>query len=322
MGSTFCIRFCSLCKRLFVHRPFTNFLYITTFIHVLFSAYFLHVLLLQHGNIETNPGPTKEKNKNISFCHWDVNSLKVHNLIKISHLEVHNAVYKHDFIYISETFFDFSVTERDKNIHLNGYNLIRAHHPSNKKRGGVCMFYKETLTVCIVNSLNFNQCIACEVSIQNSKGYIGLKYRSPSQNITKFENFLLNFEKLLNYTTSNNDLYTVILGDFNARSSVWWTKDKTTTEGTQLESLKNMHGFHQLISQPTHLLSQSPSCIDRIFTDQPNLIVDSGVHPSLHPNCHHQITHCKLNVNIEYPSPYERLVWNYNKGNVESMKNP
>ena len=62
------------------------------------------------------------------------------------------------------------------------------------------------------------------------------------------------------------------------------------------------------------------SWIDLIFTDQPNLIVDSGVHPSLHSNCHHQITYCKLNLSIEYPPPYEHLVWDYNRANVEGIK--
>ena len=50
------------------------------------------------------------------------------------------------------------------------------------------------------------------------------------------------------------------------------------------------------------------SCIDLIFTDQPNLIADSGVHPSLHSNYHHQITYCKPNFSIEYPPTYEYLV--------------
>ena len=111
----------------------------------------------------------------------------------------------------------------------------------------------------------------------------------------------------------------ILLGDFNARSSVWWTRDKTTIEGTQPESLTSVHGF-QLISQLTHLLPQTSSCIDLIFTDQPNLIVDSGVHSLLHSNCYHQITYCKLNLNIEYPPPYKRLVWNYNRENVEGIK--
>ena len=284
-----------------------------TFIGVVYSTYFLNILLLQHGDIETNPGPQKEKTKNLSCCHWNVNSLIAHNLFKISQLEAYNSVYKHDFICISETFFDSSIQEEDKNIQLDDYNLLRAGHPSNSKRGGVCIFYKETLGVRIVKSLSFNECIICEVSIQNSKGYVGVVYRSPSQNIFEFENFLSKFEKVLSDTTFCNSLFTIILGDFNARSSVWWTRDKTTIEGTQLESLTSVYGFHQLISQPTHLLPQTSSCIDLIFTDQPNLIVDSGVHPSLHSNCHHQITYCKINLNIEYPPPYERLFWDYNR---------
>ena len=99
----------------------------------------MHVFLLQHGDIKTNLGPTKEKIKNLSFCHRNINSLIAHNLAKISHVEAYNAIHKHDFICLSETFFDSSVTEGDKNIQLNGYNLIRADHLSNAKRGGVCI---------------------------------------------------------------------------------------------------------------------------------------------------------------------------------------
>ena len=32
------------------------------------------------------------------------------------------------------------------------------------------------------------------------------------------------------------------------------------------------------------------------FTDQPSLVVDIGVHLTLHENFHHQITYCKLNL--------------------------
>ena len=70
--------------------------------------------------------------------------------------------------------------KEDKNIQLDGYNLLNANYPSNSKRGGVCIFYKETLGVCIVKSLTFSEYIICEVSIQNSKDYVGVVYRSPS----------------------------------------------------------------------------------------------------------------------------------------------
>ena len=82
--------------------------------------------MLQHGDIETNPGPQKEKTKNLSCCHWNVNSLIAHNLSKLAQLEAYNSVYKHDFICISETFFHPSIQEGDKNIQLDGYNLLRA----------------------------------------------------------------------------------------------------------------------------------------------------------------------------------------------------
>ena len=78
--------------------------------------------------------------------------------------------------------------------------------------------------------------------------------------------------------------------------------------------------MHQLISDPTHLLPNLSSCIDFIFTNQPNLVVDNGVHPSLHPNCYHQITFSRYKLTVEYPLPYESLVWDCNKANTESIK--
>ena len=57
---------------------------------------------------------------------------------------------------MAKTYFDSSVQEGDKNIQLDGYNMIRADHPSNAKRGGVCIFYVEILGVHTVNPLSLN----------------------------------------------------------------------------------------------------------------------------------------------------------------------
>ena len=67
-------------------------------------------------------------------------------------------------------------------------------------------------------------------------------------------------------------------------------------------------------------MENSASFIDLIFTNQPNYVIDSGVHPSLYINCHHQIVYCKLNLNIKFPPPYESLVWDYNKADIEKIK--
>ena len=99
--------------------------------------------------------------------------------------------------------------------------------------------------------------------------------------------------------------------------------DKARTEGMKLEYLiTTVHGLHQLISQPTHQMPQSSSWIDLIFTDQPNFIVDSGViHPYILIAIFRLHMYCKLTPNIKYPPPYKHLVWDYNKANVESIKN-
>ena len=43
-------------------------------------------------------------------------------------------------------------------------------------------------------------------------------------------------------------------------------------------------------------------------------------HSSLHASCDRQITYCKLNCKIEYPPPYQPLVWKFKKANATSIR--
>ena len=76
----------------------------------------------------------------------------------------------------------------------------------------------------------------------------------------------------------------------------------------KLYALSLFHGLHQVIKEPTRLTEHLASCIDLTFTNQPNMVIDSRVHQSLHTNCHPQIVYCKLNLNIKFPPPYEHLI--------------
>ena len=86
------------------------------------------------------------------------------------------------------------------------------------------------------------ECLTCEVTIQNKKGYVAAMYRSPNQSNMEFESFLSGFEDML------------ILGDFNVRSLTWWSSAITNLNGTPIDSLTTTHGFKQLISDATHIL--------------------------------------------------------------------
>ena len=72
----------------------------------------------------------------------------------------------------------------------------------------------------------------------------------------------------------------VVIGDFNAKSKYWCSQDSTNFEGVTIEIVISQFGLSQIIKEATHILESSSSCIDLIFTTQPNLVVESGVHTS------------------------------------------
>ena len=117
-----------------------------------------------------------------------------------------------------------------------------------------------------------------------------------------------------------NPFLMVVIGNFNAKSKHWCSQDGTNFEDITIENVKSQFGLSQIITEATHILESSSSCIDLIFTTQPNLVVESGVHPSLHPNCHHQIVFAKFNLQIYYPPPYPREIWHYKQSNTKLIR--
>ena len=51
-----------------------------------------------------------------------------------------------------------------------------------------------------------------------------------------------------------------------------------TILGINVDSIKSQVHLEQLIDEPTHIIGDSFSCIDLIYTSQPNLVTESGVH--------------------------------------------
>ena len=91
----------------------------------------------------------------------------------------------------------------------------------------------------------------------------------------------MNFDAL----STNNPFLTVMIGNFNAKSSNWYLNDITTFEGSQIEFLASQFAMSQVINEPTNSKSyyhiiinpvvlsltndNSKSCIDLIFKSQP-----------------------------------------------------
>ena len=86
---------------------------------IFFCSYLSGKLLIQHGDIEPNPGPSK-KHRPLTCCHWNANSLTAHKMLKKLLIEAYNTSHKHDFICISETYLDSTVAADDKDLAIEG----------------------------------------------------------------------------------------------------------------------------------------------------------------------------------------------------------
>ena len=172
----------------------------------------------------------------------------------------------------------------------------------------------------VLNISYLSECITFEISIGNKVCRFIHLYRSPSQTQDEFQTFKSNLKLNLDALLCGNPFLTVMIGDFNAKSKDWCSIDITSFEGSELDFLTSQFGLSQIIKEPTHILDNSRSCIDLIFTSQPNMVIDSGVHASLHANCHHKIIYAKFDLKIIYPPPYERTVWHFKHANSDHIK--
>ena len=112
----------------------------------------------------------------------DLNGLAAHNFSKVSLLRAISLSKNYDLICLSETFLGPSIDSSDERITIEGYNLLLADHPSNKKRGGVCIYYKEYPPVIKRDYLcNLNECLVLEIKIEAEecffRVYIGLQVK-------------------------------------------------------------------------------------------------------------------------------------------------
>ena len=99
---------------------------------------------------------------------------------------------------------DDQVSLQASNLFSQGVNhhaTKSAKQPHNLKKGGVYLYYKEQLSLRQIETPYFSQCILYTLTIQNKVGYVAVIYRSPSQSVNEFDDFLLKFEKLLNQSS-------------------------------------------------------------------------------------------------------------------------
>ena len=117
-------------------------------------------------------------------------------------------------------------------------------NPSNKKRGGICIYYKNFLPLKVTGVRLSEECIAFNLIINNKLCSFVALYRSVSQSQDDFATFSENFEMTLDLVSEKNPFLLVALGNFNAKLNQRHDKDSSTSEGISVESVTSQFGLH------------------------------------------------------------------------------
>ena len=67
----------------------------------------------------------------------------------------------------------------------------------------------------------------------------------------------------------------LVTGEFKVLLSSWCKNNLKTSEGSHVNTITLSFGLSQLTCEPTHILPNSSSCIDLIFINQSNFIMNS-----------------------------------------------
>ena len=124
---------------------------------------------------------------------------------------------------------------------------MRSNHPLSNKRGGVCIYYKNYLSLRIIGINHLSECIKFEITIGNKICNFITLCRSPSQNQNGLLAFKDNLEMNLETLAQRNPFLTVVIGDLNAKSKNWCSQDSTNFGGVTIENLTFQFGLSQII---------------------------------------------------------------------------
>ena len=290
-----------------------------------FTIWYFDLVISLSNDISENPNPCHSRQTDISryltFCNWNLNTLSKDEFFRVHLLNAHNVIHDYDIISLCETSLGKNETIPE-NI-LPGYHCYACNHHSGDKKGGVGIFYKDSLPIKIRDDLSFNECIVAELRFGRKKIFFTVLYRNPKDtpDSPEFANFLTNFSELYQKILNERPYIVMFTGDFNAQCDHWWVEGGSNNQGMQLNVLFSELGLTQLVSEPTHFREHcKPTCIDLILCDQPNLVIDSGVRPSLDPNCKHQMIYSKFAVKTPKIPSTRRTIWHYEKANIELIQ--
>ena len=173
-----------------------------------------------------------------SILQWNVRSL---NDYKITDLLKYTSSHNIDILCLQETHLNSSV-----NLKIPGYDVLRKDRSSNRIGGGVAILVRSHLKFCGISLPDFSHdidAIGVKLWLANMEvTVINLYNPNGNNNGHDFFNFISN-----NFSNSN----LVVVGDFNAHSSIWGYSPQNNAGKYIEEFLTNFTNI--VLATPRHL---------------------------------------------------------------------
>ena len=165
----------------FLRRSLFHTFYFINAVSYIHHMWLYSLVIKGSGDFEENPGPKPTSYACLSICQWNLNRISAHSYIKLSVLRAYISINKIDIICLSETDLDSSISSDNENLELPVYNLVRADNCTNTKRGGVCIYYHNSLPFKVIDIQLLNECINFKIRIGGKLCSFLCLYKSPSQ---------------------------------------------------------------------------------------------------------------------------------------------
>ena len=128
------------------------------------------IKLLMAGDIHPHPG---QVDVGLKFCHWNLNGIIARDRIKIPLIDAYNSIFHYGIIASSKTIINSSVPDEDIFIERFSEEIFRSDHPSSDKKGGVCIYFEETLPIKRRKDLeNTQETVVTEITLRRKKYFL------------------------------------------------------------------------------------------------------------------------------------------------------
>lgn len=92
------------------------------------------------------------------------------------------------------------------------------------------------------NESYLNECLDSNLIVNATHDKITSIYVSPGQSSEEFQSFLKKFEMLFGNISNGNPFVSITVSNFNEKSKIWCSSDKTTYEDKKGKSLTSQCG--------------------------------------------------------------------------------